>query len=537
MDCRTPAECLEQLKQLNPLNVDETQQDLAAMLDALLKGTPAPNQHLEVLEAMRPTVDLVQGEVAKRYASHPLPPDSAENASLGRVVALWQLMAHSYAEITRRDAASGTLDDQRSLLSQRRVYYAGLALIEYFRAHRLLPEGMWGELHESFSMAEAQGVARIRVSDPLNEVWKAQSATEAYISVLLVDLSNPFGRSEREFGWICRWAQRFAPYCSLHSPEESDEAVKPTAYGLDLAADHGLRPIGVLQASSSNLRRFDGTRLAGQIQAVLTQFKQGVKPSALGLGEDCPVEPSSRLLLSLYRPWGLASVGRRFPRRGCRGEAELTGDWLAIGFHIQGKLFEQPGGLVTQRSLRSDITLLTFGERATEAGSEDTEQMRRRRAAKLGFTCEHWELADQSVGGFRLRHAPPVERLQHRQLVGIRPPDGERFLLGLISWLVYRGDGTLEAGICILNGLPKVVAVRQMGLGPGHRGAFQQAFSLPEVPALKAPASLVLPGGWYQPHRVVEVHDGKARQLRLTQLLTRGSNFDHVSYEPVGDPA
>lgn len=531
MDFRTPAECLDHLKRLNPINVDEAQQTLSDMLEALLKETPAPNQYLEVLEAMRTHLDLIQSEVAKRYAAHPLPPDSVENQSFRKVVALWQLMAHSYAQITRRDAAAGTLDDQRSLLSQRRVFYSGQALLEYFRAHRAIPEGLWGELHESFSMAEAQGIARIRVSDPLNEVWRAQSATEAYISFLLVDLANPFGRGEREFTWVCRWAQRFAPYCTLQNPAESAEPVKPTTYGLDLAMDHGLRPIGLLTATNTTLRRFDGSRLAGQIQAVLTQFKQGVKPAALGLGEDCPVEASSRLLLSLYRPWGLASVGRRFPRRGCRGEAELTGDWLAIGFHVQGKLFEQPGGLATQRSLRSDITLLTFGERAAEVGAQDSEQQRRREAAKLGFACEHWELLDQSVGGFRLRQLPPSERLEHRQLVGIRPPDGERFLLGLISWLMYRADGTLESGVSILNGLPKVVAVRQVGLNPGHRGAYQQAFLLPEVPALKTPASLVLPGAWFQPHRVVEMHDGKQKQLRLTQLLTRGANFDQVSFE------
>lgn len=531
MDFRTPPECLDQLRRLNPTSVDEAQHTLSAMLEGLLTESPAPNQHLEVLEAMRAHLDMVQGEVAKRYAAHPLPPDSVENESLSRVVALWQLVARSYAEITRRDAAAGTLDDQRSLLSQRRVFYTGLALLEYFRAHHAMPEGMWGELHESFSMAEAQGVARIRVSDTLNEVWRAQSATEAYISFLLMDLANPFGRNEREFNWVCRWAQRFAPYCSLEKPDESAEAVKPTSYGLDLATDHGLRPMGLLTATKSTARRFDGSRLAGQIQAVLTQFKQGVKPAALGLGEDCPVEASSRLLLSLYRPWGLASVGRRFPRRGCRGEAELTGDWLAIGFHIQGKLFEQPGGLMTHHSLRSDITLLTFGERVAEVDGEYSQQLRRRHAAKLGFACEQWELFDQSVGGFRLRQRPHAERLEHRQLVGIRPPDGERFLLGLISWLMYRMDGTLEAGVNILNGLPKVVAVRQKGANPGHRGAFQQAFWLAGVPSLKASPSLVLPGGWFHPHRVIEMYDGKEKQLRLTQLIARGANFDQVSYE------
>ncbi len=101
---------------------------------------------------------------------------------------------------------------------------------------------------------------------------------------------------------------------------------------------------------------------------------------------------------------------------------------------------------------------------------------------------------------------------------------------------MYRDDGTLEVGVNMLNGMPKVVAMRQVGALRGGHGAYQQAFTLPDTPALKKPASLVLPGGWFQPHRVIEVYDGKSRQLRLVQLLQRGANYDQVSYEVLPPP-
>ncbi len=531
MDYRNPAVCLDALKRLNPVNLDESQATLGRMLDDLLAARPAANQHLEVLEAIRAPLALVQAEISRPYAAHPLPPGSREDGTLRRVVSLWRLMARSYAEVMREDAPFGTIEDQRALLAQRRVFYTGQSLLEHFRAHRALPAGIWQELHDSFSLAETQGVGQIRVADDLNEVWHAQSPAEAYIAVLLVDLSNPYGRSEREFEWVCRWAQRFAPYCSLLPGEKAEGEVKATAYGLDLDLDHGLRPIGTMGDLRPTQRRFDGSRLAGQIQAVMAQFKQGVQPSSLGLGEDCSIEASAKLLVSLYRPWGLGSAGRRFPRRGAAGIAELTGDWLAVGFQVGGKLFKQPTLTEVYRSFRSDISLLTFGERAEEAPLEDPEQVRRREEATLGFTCERWEMLDHSLGGFRLRHPPPAERLDHHQLVAVRPADGEAFLLGQVSWLMYREDGVLEAGIHVLTGLPKVVAVRLAGAGSMNRGAYQQAFWLPATPALKKPASLVLPGGWFQPHRMIEIHDGKSRQVRLDQLVLRGANFDQVTYE------
>ncbi|MDD2872268.1 MAG: hypothetical protein PHG21_01440 [Azoarcus sp.] len=534
MDYRNPAECLSLLPSLQVSKVDETHTVLSKIVSGLLDALPAPNQHLEVLEAARSVIARIQTDMSSRYADHPLPPDSDENVTLLNVVNLWQNLARSYAQIARHDAQMGTLEDQRALLGQRRVHYAGQVLIEYFRAHRALPAGIWTEVHESFAAAESSGLVRARVSDPLNLLWKAQSAMEAYIAILLVDLANPFGRTGHELLWICRWAQRFAPYCSL---DAETDGRKPTVYGLDLGADHGLRPLGLLN-KSVGLRSFDGNKLAGQIQAVFTQFKQGVTPASLGLGDDCPLDSSARLLVSLYRPWGLASAGRRFPRRGTRGQVELTSDWLAIGFHIQGRLFEQPRSYGLTSSFKSDMALMTFGERAQEVAGKGHGASHRSDAEKLGLVCERWDLLDQSVGGFRLQQRPHAERLEHHQLVGLKPLDGEYFLLGQVSWLMFRDDGVLEIGVYVLPGVPRVVAARPLASRPGQREPYQQAFLIPENRGLKVESSLVLAGGWYRQNRVLEVFDGgKSTQLRLSKDILKGANFDQVRFDAIAPEA
>ncbi|MFN3410148.1 MAG: glycoside hydrolase family 3 protein, partial [Limisphaerales bacterium] len=65
-------------------------------------------------QAARETITLVQGELAKRYASRSLPPDSVENATLKRVVSLWLKLAESYTAITRRDATAGDHANRRA---------------------------------------------------------------------------------------------------------------------------------------------------------------------------------------------------------------------------------------------------------------------------------------------------------------------------------------------------------------------------------------------------------------------------------------
>ena len=310
MDYRNPEDCLHALKGLHPLNTDETCETLVHMLATLAEAPPPAAQYLAVLEAMRSPMAAVQDAYAHEYSRTPLAPLSEKNGVLLRVVRNWQSLSHGYANVMRRDAAVGNLDHQRALLAQRRVLYAGLALFEYYRAHREVPQNLWAELHDSYARAEAQGVGRARVPDELNEVWRAQSPLEAYAAMLLVDIANPFGRSGQQLLWVYRWAQRFAPYCTLHDRGITPETGASGAYGLLQQSSQGLRPLETIPPTSE-VRLFDSSRLADQIQAVLMQFKKGIKPAALGLGADCRTEVSARLLLSLYRPWGRGVSGRR----------------------------------------------------------------------------------------------------------------------------------------------------------------------------------------------------------------------------------
>ena len=532
MDYTQPTACLDKLRKLHPIDFTATHETLSRIVRGLLGARPAPNQHLEVLEAARDTLNFAQGEMARAYTARALPPSQDAERMLEHVVGLWQAMARSYAAIAEADAHEGTLADQRALLAQRRISYEGMALVEYFRAHRELPPGMWRAVHASYQDAVRDGLARVRVADALNEVWRAQSPHEAYVAVLLIDLANPYGRSERELNWVMRWAQRFAPYCAL---DDNVETQKPSAYGVDTAGDGSLRPLGLLPRTPT-LLRFDGSNLAIQIQAVLAQFKRGVKPASLGLGDDCPTSVSARLLLSLYRPWGLAASGRRFPRRAKAGQVELTGDWLAIGFALNGELFQQPRATgttgttgTTRRQLKDDISLLTFGERAQHV--VETASPVRVQASQAGFESEHWQVLDQSVGGFRLQHPGDGVRLEHHQLVGIRPLDAEQLLIADLSWLMYRSEGMLEVGVNVLPGIPRAISVRPQA-APGRREPFHQAFLLPPSPALKSAGSLVLPPMWFEADRIIEVREGEtSRHVRLHKLLMRGTNFDQCSFD------
>jgi len=101
MDFSSPAACRDQLQRLHPIDIPATHATLTRIVEGLLDAKPAPNLHLEVLEAAREVIAYAQHETARRYAAQPLPPDSEENRTLLEVVKLGRKLSHSYAQIAR----------------------------------------------------------------------------------------------------------------------------------------------------------------------------------------------------------------------------------------------------------------------------------------------------------------------------------------------------------------------------------------------------------------------------------------------------
>jgi cyclic-di-GMP-binding protein len=524
IDYAQPSQCLAALHALNTTATDDAQRTLSGLLHGMANHPPPPGEHLHILEEMRPTLDFVLAHASQRYASRALPPSSGEENTLEQTVALWQDMARNYGVVFERSLADPAFRERRALLAQRHIQYTAQAMVEYFRARREMAPDLWRLLHGRFLEAERGGVADVRVPDPLNETWGAQSAQEAYVAMLLIDAAGPYSRSPREFTWLVRWAHRFAPYCLLRPITEGDAA--HALYALDPAADHGLRP-WVQLAPAVGLRGLDTQKLAAHIHAVVGQLKKGVAAASLGLGEDCVQPACARLLVSLYRPWGMASAGRKFPRRRHHGLVRICTDLQGVAFFLEGHEFVQPND-PRRTSFSQTQVFRVFGARAE--GNVNSEELQQR-ALQLGFVQEGWDVLDQSVAGYRLTREAGESRIEHRQLVGLHPGNGEGMLLAEISWMQYMRNGTLQAGTNVLPGPPQVAAVKLHLNERSVRERYRLGFMVPAVPSMKTEMTLIVPAGWFMADRIVEVQHGDTPWFaRMDKLVSRGSNFDRVSF-------
>ena len=64
----------------------------------------------------------------------------------------------------------------------------------------------------------------------------------------------------------------------------------------------------------------------------------------------------------------------------------------------------------------------------------------------------------------------------------------------------------------------------------GQSGPYSRAFLLPAMEAMAAEPTLVIPRGWYQTGRLLEVYSESLRRVRLQRLASEGADFERVTF-------
>jgi len=515
--------CKRWLQSVPLANVAVAQQDLLSELEVFNSFPTSAANRLGVLETLREPVSFVQIEQAKRFTNRALPMAEAEAAAFQDTIELWEQMRTGYLRCLQ--AAVGgdaAMRSQAALLAQRLGAYSGLKMFHYYRAYREVPPHDWRSLHEVYAQAEKLGVAQEEVKDYLNRYIHDSSPRIAYARALLLGMSNPHELSQRQLTFVAFLLERWASKAEVAGkPVLEDEGVPPLA--IDLA---GERPPQRLEQDApipAEARYLDTRKLAKSLRNRVALLRKGESPAKLALGEDC-VQPScEQTLVFLFRQWCQARPERPLAARAGTITAQVTNDMEAIHHYMSagGRRRQVESTELTQQQRQE---LETLGHIRTVHNEQYTTQR--------GYALEEWRIEDDSATELHMVRPAGhgAKRYAHGQLVAVRPPDASGFILGQVRWLIGAASGDLRAGVKLMPGIATATLVRGTGLNDkAERPA--SALSLAAVPAVKSPASLVLPAGWFKPKRVLEVGDDKPYNVRLTEVIERGSDFERVAYE------
>ena len=481
----------------------------AGLLSELEEAPPQASALVAILETLRSPMRAALEEQTRRFAGRALPLSAVEQTAFVLCRDLWLAQMRVWHRLLRASWKTPALVPDRARLALRMLESLAGLLIAHLAARREISAEHWHRTHQTYALAEREGLAQVEVGTANND--RTSTCAAVYARVLLLQLANPAALAQREFAWAQRWARRWAPKVQLARATQGQG-------GLAVDLDSGS---GALWAAAgdhaASLRFVDCALVAQSLRARLKKLAAGETPESLGLGKDCAPRAAQDLLNNLLHCWSDSPQQRQFPRRSSSGRAELVASFA--GMHrALGGVFPEAGKTPWDYSRRRNESLQVF-QRTTPLPLSPA-------------ATEGWESLDESANGFRLRRSGCGSRLAHRQLVAVRPGGADQFILCEIRWLVQGEDGSLHIGAKALPGLPQACTVcPPIGNDLPHNG-WTQAFALPLSKGL-AP-NLVLPFGWYKEGRELDLKLGDEQfRVRLDELVERGHDYQRVRFAAI----
>lgn len=518
------AACAKWLSQLQLTNLNLAQGTLRAQLDEFNRYPLRGKERLQTLETMRETVATVQTDFAKKLAGKKLPLADEEFKSLITLTSLWQSMLNGYLRCLQSSASGdSSLSSESALLLHRCLLYSGQLLGEFLRVG-CEPDGRsWQRFHAIYAHAEEEGLQLQTVKDKYNRSGLALSCRTLYAKMLLLHRARLLGLTRNQWAivdhWLDHWGESFSiePRCSMSKGDAPPLAV-------DLGGMRGF--VSIPHATSAPTMRFMAmVPLSKQIRVKTILLQQGQSPQQLQLGDELSSKDCVDLLNRLHGAWcehrpdSLADEPRDAPpAQMCQGVENIYA-------HIARKPFRAPGTAgIADKEAQKQIE--TFGRVLDQTDRINLEQ--------LGFLAEDWLVEEDGLLQARLlRKTTTGARLGPNQLVCVHRPDEKIYRVGVTTMVSVARSGQLYINVRYLPGVPQAAIVRGSSSGNLLSGA-AAALTLPEMPKLRIPASILMPRDWFQSGRTLELapHEGTKLSVTLGISVEKGNDYERVSFTP-----
>lgn len=518
------AGCAQWLGQLQLTNLHLAHSVLRTQLNEFNRYPMPGLERLNALELLRETVSSVQTDYAKKLISKKLPLSEDEHTIFVAIIGMWQSMVtgyqrclHAYMAGDKQLATSGALLCQRCLL------YSGLQIFEHLRTGYEFDGRLWHQLHSLYTFSEEQGLQLKEVSDGLNGSKHSSSCHAIYVKTMLACYTRPSELTRTQLQLLDRW---LTLWCSIVTVERRHAASKDDAppLAVDMNSTQGLQPPQQLTPSDS-VRYLAMLPLSKLLRVKIILLQQGKAPQHLELGAGCNSADCAEFLSYLHQCWCEGRGARLAERRNTNRQAQVCYGLNDIYAHIADRPFEQPGketgvNTVGRRQLE------TFGRVLSNSSS----------LAEMGFTLETWQIEDESILGARLlREKLAGARLGLNQIIAVLHADANAFMLSTVRWVHVTQNGQLHAGVRYMPSVPQAIAMKSCEADKDTSGKHVAALLLPAVPALKIPASLVIPRGWFHPDRLVEIVnlDKEKVEVQMGFSVEKGLDYERVSFMPL----
>ena len=510
------ASCTRWIGALPITNVQLAQQMLAEQMAALTASQLPGLERLKILEALKETVLFAQAEVAKRYIGKPLPLDQADAQAWNNVVGLWRALGVNYHGcLDAYRAGDLSLSPHAALITLRCLRTAAFGLFEHYQIYREPDASTWHAFHALFAFAEEHGLSRVRVQDAFGRRDSDASCAEAYVQGLMANLANPYALSVRQLAFLRRWLEKWSSLVDLSRQPLPPGQIPSLA--VDFAQDAAPGLAACITPSDST-RYLDLEQLSKTLRQTINLLKQGQTPGQLGLGEDARQPGCENLIMLLYLQWCRAGTLRTEERLAAADPAEVCFG-IADAFKLLGGDDRTKQDMEFNARDKWELDNLGFSMRMSNTARQAAIRK-----------SEAWQILNQSTSGFLCMTREPngVMRMSHNQLLCVRR-GADNTRLGTVQWIRVDSHNDTQCGVRLYPGAPQAIKVRPANLNVPKEQEYERALLTPAVAMPAAPMIMLLPAGWFQSGRLLEIQGEDKRVAKLLNLIERGSDFDRCA--------
>ena len=553
-------------------NLGETARQLFTVLQQTNQLAYPYQDRIRFLETLREPLEYVTRSMKKHFVgiSLPLPEKSQKIATITKE--LFASMATAY-EIALEDMLTNNLMifDKKSLamLTHRCISYIGHNFLASYQSYSPYSEQLWGELHKLYLFAEQRNILKSKILDYQHTYVDKTTVGTEYARLLLLSLASPYHLRQGEAGKVYDSLERWITQ-PLTRPLTQQETTN--GHFIDnLAANQAPIALSLAKADEnlelSSLRIIDTKVLAKKLEHEI-KHSEDVGGITLSGIESARPDISHDLMQRLLIAWAMASK-RHFPRTNKNENVKITIGLSAAHQFIARKA--QP------QSMESGQFTNTYANRAHFESTEIKLNMNDPTATSddvwgmiyptefkgLDTLVEHelslsdkvqipdtisttelepkieqyhvdnWAIINESIKGLMIHNKDEFKnKAQVGELISLRRATkgtSNKWSIGVIRWLKFNQDKSLQMGIEIINPNAAAIGIRPAG---NKNAPMQRTLMLPELKNLKQPASLITsPVPWRVGNKITLNMLGKEVPATLTKCVQNTGLFAQFQFE------
>ena len=547
-------------------NLGETAKQIYTVLSQTNQLAYPYQDRIRFLETLREPLEYVTRSMKKHFIgiSLPLPEKSQRIAAITKE--LFSSMATGY-KIALEDMLANNLmifdKKPMAMLTHRSINYMGQSFLTSYQSYSPFPDTTWTELHKLYSFAEKRKLLKSKIRDEIRAYGTKSSVTTEYARILLLSLASPYhlrqGESGKVYTALERWLDQ--PIIRPINADDKDtdkfvdnlaKSCPPSALSLAITA-------GIDDAST--VRIIDTYEIAEKLEYELKNTEDVGLSTITSIDNIRPDLPHN-LLQRLLIAWGMASK-RHFPRSNKNEQVKITIGLSAAHQFITQKAQSVDNGKYNNKyndRAHFESTEIKLNLNDPTATSDDVwgliypsdskgleplveQELNLQDKNRIDideikieekqYQTDNWLIVNEGAKGLMINQKDELKnKAQVGELVSIRRKTNghaERWSIGVIRWLKFNHDKTLQMGIETLNPNAAAIGIRATST---PNAPLQRVLMLPELKNLKQPACLITnPVPWREGNKITINMLGKEIPATLTKSIQNTGLFAQFEFE------